>query len=37
MPPSSLFETPRIRARPFTDDDLESFVAYRQHPEVERY
>ena len=27
----------RLRARPFTYDDLEAFVAYRQHPDVERY
>lgn len=37
MPSDSFFETPRLRARPFTDDDLEAFVAYRQHPKAERY
>ena len=31
------FETLCLRARPFTYDDLEVFVAYRQHPDVERY
>jgi len=37
MPDGAFFETPRLRARPFRDDDLEPFVAYRRHPEVERY
>jgi thioredoxin reductase/RimJ/RimL family protein N-acetyltransferase len=32
-----LFETPRLRARRFTRDDLEAFVAYRRHPDVERF
>lgn len=34
---ASFFETSRLIARPFTDGDVEAFVAYRQHPEVERY
>jgi RimJ/RimL family protein N-acetyltransferase len=34
---SCLCETPRLRARPFGRADLEEFVAYRAHPEVERY
>lgn len=33
----AFFETPRLCARPFTYDDLEAFVAYRRHPQVERY
>ena len=33
----SLFETDRLIARPFTDDDVDAFVAYRQNPEVARY
>ena len=32
-----LFETARLRARPFTKNDVEAFVAYRQDPEVARY
>ena len=36
-PSDSFFETARLRARPFRDSDLEAFVAYRAHPEVERY
>ena len=30
-------ETPRLYIRPFKDDDLETLVAYRSHPEVELY
>ncbi len=37
MRPRSFFETPRLCARPFAFDDLEQFVAYRQHPDVERF
>jgi RimJ/RimL family protein N-acetyltransferase len=36
-PSAAFFETPLLRVRPFGDDDLEEFVAYRAHPEVERY
>ncbi len=36
-PVGAFFETPRLRARPFREADLEVFVAYRRHPEVERY
>ena len=32
-----IFETPRLRVRPFRDEDVETFVAYRAHPDVERY
>ena len=35
--PDSIFETPRLRVRPFRDADVEAFVAYRADPEVERY
>ncbi len=31
------FETPRLLVRPFAAADLEAFVAYRAHPDVERY
>jgi RimJ/RimL family protein N-acetyltransferase len=31
------FQTPRLRVRGFTIEDLDAFVAYRSHPEVERY
>jgi RimJ/RimL family protein N-acetyltransferase len=34
---SAFFETPRLRVRPFAPADLEAFVAYRAHPDVERY
>lgn len=30
-------ETPRLILRPFQDDDLDAFVAYRSDPEVARY
>lgn len=30
-------ETPRLLMRPFKDEDLEALVAYRSHPEVEKY
>ena len=33
----SIFETPRLRVRPFRDADVEAFVAYRADPDVERY
>ena len=36
-PVDAFFDTPRLRARPFREADLEAFVAYRRHPEVERY
>jgi RimJ/RimL family protein N-acetyltransferase len=29
--------TKRLRLRPFVDDDLDAFVAYRREPEVARY
>jgi RimJ/RimL family protein N-acetyltransferase len=32
-----VFETARLRARPFTENDIEAFVAYRKNPEVARY
>jgi RimJ/RimL family protein N-acetyltransferase len=35
--PGSFFETPRLRARPFALEDVETFVGYRQDPDVERY
>lgn len=31
------FHTPRLYARAFTPDDVETFVAYRQDPDVARY
>ena len=34
---SYFFETPRLRARPFTDADVDAFVAYRADPDVARY
>ena len=34
---SPFFETARLRARAFDVGDLEEFVAYRAHPDVERY
>jgi RimJ/RimL family protein N-acetyltransferase len=34
---SPFFETPRLLVRPFALADLEAFVAYRAHPDVERY
>jgi RimJ/RimL family protein N-acetyltransferase len=34
---SILLETPRLLLRQFKDDDLEALIAYRSHPEVERY
>lgn len=37
MPNGAFFETSRLIARPFTDEDLEPFVAYRQDPEVARH
>jgi RimJ/RimL family protein N-acetyltransferase len=37
MSPTTFFETPRLRARPFHQQDLEAFLAYRAHPDVERY
>ena len=33
----TFFETPRLRVRGFTDDDVEPFVSYRADPEVARY
>ena len=30
-------QTPRLRLRPFTADDLPHFTAYRSHPDVARY
>jgi RimJ/RimL family protein N-acetyltransferase len=33
----TILETPRLRLRPFTDDDLEPFVAYRSDPNIARY
>ena len=36
-PLGSFFETLRLRARPFGNADVEPFVAYRAHPDVERY
>ena len=35
--PAVFFETPRLRARPFTLADLDEFVAYRADPDVARY
>lgn len=35
--PGSIFETQRLQGRPFHDADVEAFVAYRAHPDVERY
>jgi RimJ/RimL family protein N-acetyltransferase len=37
MSPSTFFETPRLRVRPFTLVDVEDFVAYRAHPDVARH
>jgi RimJ/RimL family protein N-acetyltransferase len=37
MSHSAFFETPRLRVRPFAHADLEAFVSYRAHPDVERY
>lgn len=34
---TSYFETPRLRARPFTGADVDAFVAYRADPDVARY
>lgn len=34
---TAFFETPRLLVRPLTPADLEAFVAYRAHPDVERY
>ena len=36
-PTGSYFETPRLLVRPFVPTDLDAFVAYRAHPDVERY
>jgi RimJ/RimL family protein N-acetyltransferase len=36
-PSAAFFETPRLSVRPFGPADLDAFVAYRAHPEVERY
>ncbi len=33
----SIFETPRLRARPMGMGDLGTFVAYRADPEVARF
>ena len=33
----AFFVTPRLLVRPFALADLEDFVAYRAHPDVERY
>jgi len=33
----TFFQTPRLRVRGFTGDDVESFVSYRADPEVARY
>ena len=35
--PAAFFESPRLRARPFTPADLDEFVAYRADPDVARY
>ena len=35
--PAAFFETPRLHVRAFRPSDLDEFVAYRAHPEVERY
>lgn len=37
MSPTAFLETPRLFVRPFYQADLEAFVAYRAHPDVERY
>lgn len=37
MSPTAFFETPRLCVRPFDQADLEAFVAYRAHRDVERY
>lgn len=34
---TTFFQTPRLRVRRFTDDDVEPFVSYRADPEVARY
>ena len=34
---TTYFETPRLRARAFTDADVDPFVAYRADPDVARY
>ncbi len=34
---SILLETPRLLLRSFQDEDLEALMAYRSHPEIERY
>jgi RimJ/RimL family protein N-acetyltransferase len=34
---SMIFETERLKLRPFQKSDLDSFVAYRSDPEVARY
>ncbi|MFC4783952.1 GNAT family N-acetyltransferase [Nocardioides sp. MAHUQ-72] len=34
---TTFFETPRLRARPFSPVDVEAFVAYRTDPDVARY
>ena len=36
-PRIAVFETPRLRARPFDPADVEAFVAYRADPDVARY
>ena len=35
--PTTFFETPRLRARSFTEADVEDFVSYRSDPDVARY
>jgi RimJ/RimL family protein N-acetyltransferase len=37
QPTTTFFETPRLRVRPFRSSDVDAFVAYRAHPDVERY
>ena len=37
MTPATVFETPRLRVRPMTFGDLDTFVAYRSDPDVARY
>jgi RimJ/RimL family protein N-acetyltransferase len=35
--PTTFFETPRLRVRPFSAADIPAFVAYRADPDVARY
>ena len=37
MTSATVFETARLRVRPMTYDDLDTFVAYRSDPDIARY